>query len=58
MAKFIYKDVLSQIQKEERKVALSMDNIIEECYKMIGYLQELLRQLKLDVLKHGFSREK
>lgn len=29
MAKFIYKDVLSQIQKEERKVALSTDNIIE-----------------------------
>lgn len=57
MAKFIYKDVLSQIQKEERKVALSTDNIIEECYKMIGYLQELLRQLKMDVLKHGFAKE-
>lgn len=54
MIKGIYKDVLEQIHKEEKSLGLKTDNVIDESYHMIAYLQNLLKELKLYVLENGF----
>lgn len=54
MIKGIYKDVLEQIHNEEKSLGLKTDNVIDESYHMIAYLQNLLKELKLYVLKNGF----
>ncbi len=58
MAKVIYKDVLERIRKEEKNVGLTTDNIIDESYRMIAYLQDLLNELKVYVLEKGFPNVK
>lgn len=55
MTNFIYKDALERIQLEEKNVSLCTDNIIEETYRMIIFIKDLLCELKAHVLKEGFS---
>lgn len=47
--------IVTEIQKQERKLYAEASSFIDEAYKMTGYLQELLRSVKEDVLKEGFS---
>lgn len=54
MKEIIYKEFLKQIQKEESALSLSANDIIEESYRMIAFLQNLLNDLKSCVLKNGF----
>ena len=58
MAKVIYHDVLERIHKEEKNIGLVTDNIIDESHSMIIFLQDLLNELKKDVLKKGFQSVK
>ncbi|MFT4062260.1 MAG: RteC domain-containing protein [Edaphocola sp.] len=55
MKNYNYKDVLDRIQKEERNVELFSSNIIEESFRLILYLQNLLNELKVYLTKYGFS---
>ncbi|MDV4070578.1 tetracycline regulation of excision, RteC [Elizabethkingia anophelis] len=47
--------IFSDIQKEERKLSAETSSFIDEAFKMTVYLQELLRTVKEDVIKEGFS---
>ncbi len=47
--------IVSEIQKQERKFSAETSSVIDEAYQMTLYLQELLRTVKEDVIKEGFS---
>ncbi|GEP90749.1 RteC protein [Chitinophaga terrae (ex Kim and Jung 2007)] len=47
--------IVAEIQKQERKLSAEASSFIDEAYRMTIYLQELLRTVKEDVLKEGFS---
>ncbi|GAA5089433.1 hypothetical protein GCM10023210_14260 [Chryseobacterium ginsengisoli] len=53
----IYRDALTGIQEHERKVCQESRQIIEESYRMIIFIREVLIQLKGHVLKNGFSNK-
>lgn len=55
MTNSIYKDALERIQSEEKNVSFYSDNIIDEAYKMIIFIKDLLSELKTHVLRQGFS---
>lgn len=58
MEKCFYTGILEQIQKEERKIESLTSNVIEESYKMIPFLQDLLNKLKISLAEFGFQNEK
>ncbi len=47
--------IVTEIQKQERKLSAEASSLIDEAYKMTIYLQDLLRTIKEDVLKEGFA---
>lgn len=58
MARLSYKNVLKRIRKKEKALEVSSETIIEESYQMVIYLQGVLKELKMQVLKNGFSNAK
>lgn len=51
----IYKDAVRLIEREEATFSLKSPNLIEESYRMVSFLRNLLFDLKKHVLKHGFT---
>lgn len=47
--------IVSDIQKQERKLSAETSSLMDEAYKMTVYLQELLQTVKEDVIREGFS---
>lgn len=47
--------IVTDIQKQERKLSAEASSFIDEAYKMTVYLQELLHTVKEDVINEGFS---
>lgn len=58
MEKCFYKDVLERIQKEEKAIGVLTGSIIDESYRMISYLQDVLNELKISLCEKGFKNEK
>ncbi|MGH2666891.1 RteC domain-containing protein [Flavobacterium sp.] len=52
-----YKDALYSILKKEQEISLESVHIIDESYRMIIFLQELLSNIKKYVLEHHFTEE-
>lgn len=50
-----FQKIVSEIQMQERKISTETPRCIDEAYKMMDYLQELLCTVKADVIKKGFS---
>lgn len=48
-------NIMAEIQKLERKLSAETSSFIDEACKMTIYLQELLRTVKEDVIREGFS---
>lgn len=46
--------IVSDIQKQERKLSAETSSLMDEAYKMTVYLQELLQTVKEDVIREGF----
>ncbi|WP_037315912.1 RteC domain-containing protein [Salegentibacter sp. Hel_I_6] len=57
MRNSIYKNALTRIQSEEKNVSLCSNNIINETYRMIIFIKDLLCELKTHILTQGFSDE-
>ena len=49
------KNIVAEIQKQERKLSANATSFIDEAFKMTVYLQELLCTLQEKVAKEGFS---
>lgn len=49
------KTIVAEVERQEKKLSSDASSFIDEAYKMTIYLQELLRGVKEDVLKEGFS---
>ena len=47
--------IVAEIQEKEQKLSAETSSFIDEAYKMTIFLQELLRVVKEDILKEGFS---
>ncbi|MFT3945617.1 MAG: RteC domain-containing protein [Agriterribacter sp.] len=47
--------IVAEIQKQERKLSAEASSFIDEAYRMTAYLQELLRTVKEDIAKEGFT---
>lgn len=54
MAKCNYEEVLERIEKEENALITSIHSIIEESYRMVSFLKDLLNELKECVMLKGF----
>ncbi|WP_281323603.1 RteC domain-containing protein [Flavobacterium aestivum] len=52
-----YKDALYSILKKEQEISLESVHVIDESYRMIVFLQDLLTRIKKDVLEHHFTEE-
>ncbi|WP_420842773.1 RteC domain-containing protein [Flavobacterium humidisoli] len=50
-----YKDVLYSIVKKEQEISLESVHVIDESYRMIIFLQDLLSGMKKQVLEHHFT---
>ena len=50
-----YKDVLYSIVKKEQEISLESVHVIDESYRMILFLQDLLSGMKKQVLEHHFT---
>ena len=50
-----YKDVLYSIVKKEQEISLESVHVIDESYRMIIFLQDLLSGMKKQVLEHHFK---
>ena len=48
-------NIMAEIQKQERKLSAETSSFIDEACRMTIYLQELLRTVKDDVIREGFS---
>lgn len=57
MAQCIYQDTLQRIHKEERGISLNAVIAIEESFRMVIFLRNLLSELKVHVLRYGFSND-
>ncbi|WP_454045390.1 RteC domain-containing protein [Chryseobacterium sp. Marseille-Q8038] len=49
--------IIAEIQKQERKLSAEAPNFIDEAYRMTVYLQELLHNVKEDIIKEGFANK-
>ncbi|MBW3523881.1 RteC domain-containing protein [Chryseobacterium sp. NKUCC03_KSP] len=49
--------IIAEIQKQERKLSAEAPNFIDEAYRMTVYLQELLHNVKEDIIKDGFANK-
>ena len=52
-----YKDALYSILKKEQEISLESVHVIDESYRMIVFLQDLLSDMKKRVLDHHFTEE-
>lgn len=52
-----YKDALYSILKKEQEISLESVHVIDESYRMIIFLQDLLSMMKKHVLEHHFTEE-
>lgn len=52
---FSLNHIISDIDKQEKKISLSATNAIDEAYKMMMYLKEYLLSIKEDITKQGFK---
>lgn len=57
MIKTIYKQALISIQKEEQKISLEADHVIEEAFHMAAFLRNLLSDMKNHISENGFSND-
>lgn len=57
MIKTVYKQALINIQKEEQKISLEADHVIEETFHMAAFLRNLLSEMKDHITEHGFSND-
>lgn len=57
MIKTIYKQAIIKIQKEEQKINLETENLIEEACHMAAFLRNLLSDMKNHISKNGFSND-
>lgn len=55
--KSTYKDALYSILKKEQEISLESVHVIDESYRMIVFLQDLLSDIKKRVLDHHFTEE-
>jgi hypothetical protein len=55
MIQSAYKDVLYSIVKKEQEISLESVHVIDESYRMIIFLQDLLSGMKKQVLEHHFT---
>lgn len=47
--------IVSDIQKQERKVSVEASGFMDEAYGMTIYLKELLGDIKEDIINEGFK---
>lgn len=47
--------IVSDIQKEERKLSAEASSFMDEAYRMTVYLKELLGDIKEDIINEGFA---
>lgn len=52
-----YREALLSILKEEEEISFEAKHVIEESYHMIIFLRNLLSNVKIQVLKNGFTDE-
>nr|WP_207915802.1 RteC domain-containing protein [Flavobacterium caseinilyticum] len=57
MMESTYKDALYSILKKEQEISLESVHVIDESYRMIVFLQDLLSDMKKRVLDHHFTEE-
>lgn len=57
MIKTIYKQALISIQKEEQKISLEAEHVIEEAFHMAAFLRDLLSDMKNHISEKGFSND-
>lgn len=57
MMQSTYKDALYSILKKEQELSLESVHVIDESYRMIVFLQDLLSEMKKRVLNHHFTVE-
>ncbi|MDL2141676.1 RteC domain-containing protein [Flavobacterium tructae] len=57
MAQFNYKDALYGILRKEQEISLESAHVIDQSYRMIIFLQDLLSSMKNYVLEHHFTKE-
>jgi len=57
MIKTVYKQALINIQKEEQKISLEADHVIEGTFHMAAFLRNLLSEMKNHITEHGFSND-
>ncbi|MDL2141736.1 RteC domain-containing protein [Flavobacterium tructae] len=57
MAQFNYKDALYGILRKEQEISLESAHVIDQSYRMIIFLQDLLSSMKKYVLEHHFTKE-
>lgn len=55
MKRYVYKEALSRIKREEERISLEPANAIEGSYKMTLLLKDLLAEVKEHVLANGFN---
>ncbi|PZR16209.1 MAG: tetracycline regulation of excision, RteC [Flavobacterium psychrophilum] len=51
----VYRDILSEVNENEKDFSISYSSVIEQASTMIPFLQETLRRLKDILLKDGFT---
>src|SRR5690554_1753362 len=57
MIKTIYKQAIISIQKEEQKISLEAEHVIEEAFHMAAFLRNLLSDMKNHISENGFSSD-
>lgn len=57
MIKTIYKQAIISIQKEEQKISLEAEHVIEEAFHMAAFLRNLLSDMKNHISENGFSND-
>lgn len=57
MIKTVYKKALINIQREEQKISLEAEHVIEEAFHMAAFLRNLLSDMKNHISENGFSND-